>query len=160
MFEWRKSVHYWWSYILFSPECKELTSMLDPLLYRWGVPSVVMKCVHWTMQMWALQTWIIAQGLAIIMFNSPLKIISNGLNERKKILGLHHLTFTSMIIVMLKLDFCGVPSVAMYTHHRRVSRHDKIWVFKYVFIKWYISMLLFIEVFFQLWIYIVVCNVV
>ena len=28
---WVKSVHYWWSYILFSPERKELTSMLDPL---------------------------------------------------------------------------------------------------------------------------------
>ena len=33
VFEWRKSVYYWWSHILFSPECKELTSMLDPLLY-------------------------------------------------------------------------------------------------------------------------------
>ena len=67
VFEWRKSVHYWWSYILFSPECKELTSMLDPLLYRWGVPPVVIRCVHWTMQMWVLQTWIIAQGPAIVM---------------------------------------------------------------------------------------------
>ena len=36
-------------------------------------------------------------------------------------------------------------------------RHDKIWVFKNVFIKWYISMLFFIDVFFELWIYIVVC---
>ena len=68
VFEWRKSVHYWWSYILFSPECKELTSMLDPLSYRWGVPPVVIRCVHWTMQMWVLQTWIKAQGLAIVMF--------------------------------------------------------------------------------------------
>ena len=67
VFEWRKSVHYWWSYILFSPECKELTSMLDTLLYRWGVPPVVIRCVHWTMQMWVLQTWIIAQGVAIVM---------------------------------------------------------------------------------------------
>ena len=67
VFEWRKSVHYWWSYILFSPECKELTSMLDPLLHRWGVPPVVIRCVHWTMQMWVLQTWIKAQGLAIVM---------------------------------------------------------------------------------------------
>ena len=67
VFEWRSSVHYWWSYILFSPECKELTSMLDPLLYRWGVPPVVIRCVHWTMQMWVLQTWIKAQGLAIVM---------------------------------------------------------------------------------------------
>ena len=54
------------SYILFSPECKELTSMLDPQLYRWDVPPVI-RCVHWTMQMWVLQTWIIAQGLAIVM---------------------------------------------------------------------------------------------
>ena len=56
VFEWRKSVHYWWSYILFSPECKELTSMLDPLLYRWGVPPVVIRCVHWTMHREVLQT--------------------------------------------------------------------------------------------------------
>ena len=51
--------------------------MLDPVLYRWGVPPVVIRCVHWTMQMWVLQTWITAQGLAIIMLlaicagNSP-----------------------------------------------------------------------------------------
>ena len=44
VFEWRKAVHYWWSYILFSPECKELTSMLDPLLYRWSVPPVFIRC--------------------------------------------------------------------------------------------------------------------
>ena len=67
VFEWRKSVQYWWSYILFSPECKELTSMLDPLLYRWGVPPVVIRCVHWTMQIGVLQTWIKAQGIAIVM---------------------------------------------------------------------------------------------
>ena len=67
VFQWRKSVHYWWSYILFSPECKELTSMLDPLLYRWGVPPVVIRCVHWTMQMGVLQTWIKALGLYIVM---------------------------------------------------------------------------------------------
>ena len=66
--EWRKSVHYWWSCILFSPECTELTSMLDPLLNRWGVPPVIIRCVHWTMQMWVLQTWIKAQGLVIVMF--------------------------------------------------------------------------------------------
>ena len=68
VFEWRKSVHYWRSYILFSPECKELTSMLDPLLYRWGVPPDVIRCVHWTMQMWVLQTSITAQSPAIVMF--------------------------------------------------------------------------------------------
>ena len=71
VFEWRKSVHYWWSYISFSPECKELTSMLDPLLYRWGVPPVVIRCVHWTMQMWVLQTWIKALGLAIVKVYTP-----------------------------------------------------------------------------------------
>ena len=70
VFQWRKSVHYWWSYILFSPECKELTSMLDPLLYKWGVPPVVIRCVHWTMQMWVLQTWIKALGLYIVMVYS------------------------------------------------------------------------------------------
>ena len=67
VFEWRKSAHYWWSYISFSPECKELTSMLDPLLYRWGVPPVVIRCVHWTMQSGVLQTWIKALGLANVM---------------------------------------------------------------------------------------------
>ena len=67
VFEWRKSVHYWWSYILFSPECKELTSMLDPLLYRWGVPPVVIRCVHWTMQSGVPQTCIKALGLANVM---------------------------------------------------------------------------------------------
>ena len=67
VFELRKSVHYWWSYILFSPECKELTSMLDPLLYRWGVPPVVIRCVHWTMQSGVLQTCIKALGLANVM---------------------------------------------------------------------------------------------
>ena len=74
VFEWRKSVHYGWSYILFSSECKELTSMLNPLLYRWGVPPVVIRCVHWTMQMWVLQTWIKAQGLAIVMRSRMLAI--------------------------------------------------------------------------------------
>ena len=76
VFQWRKSVHYWWSYILFSPECKELTSMLDPLLYRWGVPPVVIRCVHWTMQMGVLQTWIKALGLYIVMFG--VRCIYNG----------------------------------------------------------------------------------
>ena len=76
VFEWRKSVHYWWSYILFSPECKELTSMLDPLLYRWGVPPVVIRCVHWTMQMGVLLTWIMAQSTAIVMSIIPLIVWS------------------------------------------------------------------------------------
>ena len=67
VFEWRKSVHYWWSYILFSPECKELTSILHPLLYRWSAPPVVIRCVHWTMQMEVLQTWITTQSTAIVM---------------------------------------------------------------------------------------------
>ena len=67
VFEWRKSVHYWWSNILFSPGCKELTSMLDPLLYRWGVPPVVIRGVHWTMQMGVLLTLIMAQSTDIVM---------------------------------------------------------------------------------------------
>ena len=91
VFEWRKSVHYWWSYILFSPERKELTSMPDPLLYRWGVPPVVIRCVHWTMQMWVLQTWNKAQGLAILMsciillkfINHMWYLIENALRFRK-----------------------------------------------------------------------------
>ena len=92
VFEWRKSVHYWWSYILFSPECKELTSIVDPLLYRWGVPPVVIRCVHWTMQMWVLQTWITALGLAIVMIqnrtfstsceNAPRGMPENLINEK------------------------------------------------------------------------------
>ena len=41
--------------------------MLDPLLYRRGVPPVVIRCVHWTMQMGVLQTWIKAQGIAVVM---------------------------------------------------------------------------------------------
>ena len=50
MFELRKYVHYWWSYISFAPECKELACILDPLSYWWGVPPVVIRCVHWTVQ--------------------------------------------------------------------------------------------------------------
>ena len=89
VFEWRKSVHYWWSYILFSPECKELTSMLDPLLYRWGVPPVVIRCVHWTMQSGVLQTCIKALGLANVMWAlmrdpgviSWIKFVEIGISE-------------------------------------------------------------------------------
>ena len=64
---WRKSVHYWWSYILFAPECNEFTCMIDPLLYRWGVPPVVIRCVHWTMQRGVLQTWITLQSPVVVM---------------------------------------------------------------------------------------------
>ena len=46
----------------------ELTCMLDPLIYRWGVPPVVIKCVHWTIQRGVLQTWITAQGPVIVMY--------------------------------------------------------------------------------------------
>ena len=42
--------------------------MLDPLLYRWGVPPVVIRCVHWTMQSGVLQTCIKALGLANVMY--------------------------------------------------------------------------------------------
>ena len=41
--------------------------MLDPLLYRWGVPPVVIRCVHWTMQMGVLLTLIMAQSTDIVM---------------------------------------------------------------------------------------------
>ena len=46
---------------------KELTCMPDPLIHRWGVPPVVIRCVHWTMQRGLLQTWLTALGPAIIM---------------------------------------------------------------------------------------------
>ena len=70
VFEWMKSVHYWWSYILFAPEWKELTCMLDPLSYRWGVPPIVIRYVHWTMQRGVLQTWITAQSPATVMVSA------------------------------------------------------------------------------------------
>ena len=41
--------------------------MLKPLLYRWGVPSVVIRCVNWTMQSGVLQTCIKALGLDNVM---------------------------------------------------------------------------------------------
>ena len=44
-----------------------VTGMLDPLWYRWGVPSVVIRCVHWTMQMGVLQAWITTQSIVIVM---------------------------------------------------------------------------------------------
>ena len=68
VFESRKSVHYWWSYISFAPECKELTCIQDPLSYRWGVPPVVIRCVDWTMQREVLQTWITPQRPTILMY--------------------------------------------------------------------------------------------
>ena len=74
VFESRKSVHYWWSYISFAPECKELTCMLDPLLFRWDAPPVVIRCVHWTMQKGVMQTWIIPQSPAIVMLNENVSI--------------------------------------------------------------------------------------
>ena len=46
--------------------------MLDPLLhvlYRWGVPPVVIRCVHWTMQRGVLQTWITIQSPVIVMLS-------------------------------------------------------------------------------------------
>ena len=74
VFDSRKSVHSWWSYISCSPECKELTCMLDPLLYRWGIPPVVIRCVHLTMRRGVLQTWITAQSPTIVM----VAILSRG----------------------------------------------------------------------------------
>ena len=71
VFESRKSVHYWWSYISFAPERKKLTCMLGLLLYRWGVPPAVIRCVHWIMQREVLQTWITPQSPAIVMTGTP-----------------------------------------------------------------------------------------
>ena len=48
--------------------------MLDPPLYRWGVPPVVIRCVHWTMQMGVLLTWIMTQSTAIVM-KATLKLL-------------------------------------------------------------------------------------
>ena len=53
-------------HIIFS-RLQELTSMLDPLIYRWSVAPVVIRCVHWTMQREVLQTWITSQSPAIVM---------------------------------------------------------------------------------------------
>ena len=40
VFESRKSVHYWWSYVSFASECKELTCMLDvPSIIQVGCPT-------------------------------------------------------------------------------------------------------------------------
>ena len=57
---------------------------------------------------------------------SHLKIISNVLNERK-VLSQHQWAFTSRAWKYLcwNLDFCDGPSVAMYTHHSNVPRHEK-----------------------------------
>ena len=52
---------------------------------------------------------VLINWIAICMYSQveycvklPLKIISNDLNERKKLLDLCHLTFTNVIIIMLK----------------------------------------------------------
>ena len=55
--------------------------MLDPLLYRWGVPPVVIMCVHWTMQMWVLQAWIKALGLYIVM------LVGNEIVDHSDVVG-------------------------------------------------------------------------
>ena len=70
MFECWKSVHDWWSYISFAPECKELARMLYPPLYRWDVPPVVIRCVHWTVQRRVLQPWITPKNPSIVMMIS------------------------------------------------------------------------------------------
>ena len=130
MFEWRKSVHYWWSYILFSPECKELTSMLDPLLYRWGVPPVVIRCVHWTMQMWVLQAWIKAQGIAIVMefvFNkrhAKWQTISRDIS-RQAMISYVYGTGTGKDYIHLKLDTL---------RPRQDGRHFSDGIFKWIFL--------------------------
>ena len=71
-------------HIIFSRMQRVITSMLAPLLYRWGVPPVVIRCVHWTMQMWVLQAWIIAQGLAIVVMHSVCPPLNLPLVNRNK----------------------------------------------------------------------------
>ena len=39
VFEWRKSVQYWWSYISFSPECKELNQHARPSIIQTACPT-------------------------------------------------------------------------------------------------------------------------
>ena len=114
VFEWRKSVHYWWSYILFSPECKELTSMLDPLFYRWGVPPVVIRCVHWTMQMWVLQTWIIAQGSVVVMIKACRLMMTHHLKSSAAE-TFHHSNMLNLMYITPRVHkvifFCGLVHV-------------------------------------------------
>ena len=123
VFQWRKSVHYWWSYILFSPECKELASMLDPLLYRWGVPPVVIRCVHWTMQMWVLQTWIKALGLYIVMLWSFKPTKSRILTNVSYSL----LLLLSMMFTFRESDFLHPPT-PRYPTNQPLSQVNYIWV--------------------------------
>ena len=121
VFQWRKSVHYWWSYILFSPECKELTSMLDPLLYRWGVPPVVIRCVHWTMQMWVLQTWIKALGLYIVMIYIFWFRIQMPMRNRNK----KYITRYNIIIFQGVEIYCFIVWIVLIT----AISHHHVWPF-------------------------------
>ena len=50
-------------------------------------PPVVIRCVHWTMQMWVLPTWIKAQGLAIVIAD----VVGESINRR----GGYHVTVSS-----------------------------------------------------------------
>ena len=114
----------WWSYILFSPECKELTSMLDPLLYRWGVPPVVIRCVHWTMQMWILQTWIKAQGLAIVTdYTVCMDYMDPDVHCPEKAVKLTH-SFTHS--QSLKTESCNDANVVSLMKREVVAIYDDV----------------------------------
>ena len=75
MLEWRKSVHYWWSYILFAPECKELTCMLDPLLLQVGCPTCCYQVCALDHEREVQQTWITIQSPVVVMNFLEYKII-------------------------------------------------------------------------------------
>ena len=124
VFEWRKSVHYWWSYISFSPECKELTSMLDPLWYRWGVPPVVIRCVHWTMQRGVLQTWIKALALANVMFYPTRRMQIQPLNSLKTVSKVGDL---SSMIAMTAHCFGALSQVHAIGHCVIGQERDLFW---------------------------------
>ena len=114
VFEWRKSVHYWWSYILFSPECKELTSMLDPLLYRWGTADLDYTSGHSHRNVTGLkiqihnffefETWLhpLSRYVAVGFLFAQLERLWNGLHTA---FGTDHELFHSLNIYNTNLNF-------------------------------------------------------
>ena len=53
-------------HIIFS-RMQRVNQHARPSIIQVGCPT---WCVHWTMQMWVLQTWIIAQGPDILMIDA------------------------------------------------------------------------------------------
>ena len=126
VFESRKCVHHWWSYISFAPECKESISMPDPLLYRWGAPLVVIRCVQWTMQRGVLQTWITpskpchrnvgmnAAPTTVHSYWRHIGNIVNGVGDRAIPIGdLMSTLATGMVSVIVSNQRCVVRGIAL-----------------------------------------------